>query len=334
MFKYASTALLVWLLTSGFVSTAHAVACGDSVTTSITLTSDLHCTSGYAALEVFANDVTIDLNGYTLSGTSGLAGVQVQGYKNVTVTNGSMRGFFAGVNANQSTALRVNNVLFYEVGFGVVNNAGNDAAISKNQFVRAQIGVSMRNSLIHTSASNNLIDDNEFYQAGIGINICGDHADNNTITHNLIWKTIDYGIQLTQSDKTTIANNRILETGSTAIRLSNSSRSDIQRNTLAEGDTGLSILAQATSPCLVSGAKRSYKNVIAANSVMAFQTGVRLGLGLTNSDEVLRNTLIDNKIYDDGVGIYFASDAHDNTTSNAFQGTFTPIVDYGVDNSY
>lgn len=330
----AIAAVVAFLLTSSLAATAHALSCGDGITTSVTLTSDLHCPSGFAAIEVYANNVTIDLNGYTLSGGSGMSGILLHGFTKLTVKNGSIRGFFAGVNANRTTSLTVRDVLFFDVGFGIASNAGNQALIENNQFVRAAQGISIRNSDSSTSANNNVINDNEIYQATIGINICGDRADANVITNNLIWRTTDYGINLIQSDGNKIIRNRILETGNTAIRLSKSSYADIASNTLREGRIGLNILPDAASSCLDKGSPRSYKNVVRGNYALEFQSGVELGLGAVTSSQVFVNTLVDNKLYDNDVGIFFHSDAHRNTTSNGFQGTTTPVIDHGVANTY
>lgn len=333
MFTKSTIVLLASLLANIFFSTAQAAACGDAVTSDITLTADLHCSSGFTALEVFANNVTIDLNGHILSGTSDLAGILMHGYKNLTVTNGSILGFYAGVNVNHTTSLKVNNITFYDLGSGVSSNAGNNAIIEKNKFIRTDTGIAISNNDAETQSNNNLINNNEFYQARIGIQICGAHADYNAITNNLIWKTKDYGIHLIQSDNSKIVNNRILETDDTAIRLSDSSYSTIKTNTLKEGRTGLSILASATTPCMM-GTTGSYKNNVTGNYLLEFKTGIQLGLGQSSSAQVLINSLKNNKVYDDDVGILFETDAHDNITANGYQGTTTPIIDYGVNNTY
>ena len=334
MRKPATATILFLLLAGGLGSTAQAVNCGAGITSSVTLTSDLNCTSHYAAIEVFADNVTIDLNGYTLSGTADMSGIHLNGFDNLTVKNGSIRGFFAGVNANRTTSLTVKDVLFYEVGSGVTSNAINKASIKQNQFVRTAHGISIRNAEAGTSSNDNVISNNEFYQANVGIHICGDRADSNVIAHNLIWKTADYGIHIVQSDKNQIFGNRILETGDSAIRLRNSSYANIKANTLKEGRIGLDILANANSSCLSSGSQQSVKNDVTVNHAAEFEIGVQMGLGIHTSAQVLRNDLSENKLYDNDVGIYFHSDAHRNTSSDAYQGTITPIVDDGVNNTY
>jgi hypothetical protein len=71
--------------------------CGQTITQSLTLGADQTCTG--QGLIVGADGVTIDLAGFTLSGDGGTDefGIDVNGHTNVTITNGTVRGFFDGV---------------------------------------------------------------------------------------------------------------------------------------------------------------------------------------------------------------------------------------------
>lgn len=118
-FKYAKI-VLVLLASSLLIPTAQALSCGDSVVGTVVLTSDLDCSSGYTALEVANNNVTIDLNGFTLSGSRDLSGININEYDNIAIKNGAIKGFWVGINSSRSDELNVNNVTFYEVGNGVI----------------------------------------------------------------------------------------------------------------------------------------------------------------------------------------------------------------------
>lgn len=325
------------LLSSIYSHSSIALSCGDAVTSNVTLTADLNCTSGYRALEVFANNITINLNGFTLSGSSDLAGIYVSGYNNVTIRNGSIRGFWAGINTGRSDGLRVHSVTFYEVGSGVIVSQGNSSNIYDNDFIKTTsqaVYITNRSSAL--TASNHTINNNEFYRARIGIEICGDRADRNTLTNNLIWKSPDWGIHLNHSDRNVLNNNRVLETGGAALRMNNSSYNRVEGNSFREGGhTGISLLAQAGDACLDSGPNASYKNLIRRNHAIGFSTGAVIGLGVNNLGNVVKNYIVENKLYDNDTGIFFNRDAHyNNATGNAYQGTTTPISDIGVANSY
>lgn len=88
------------------------VTCGGAVSGNVVLTADLQCTN-QGGLVVMGDNTTIDLNGHTIVCTSGsscglqsyvngspaLAGISMNGYKNVTIKGpGTISGFNVGVN--------------------------------------------------------------------------------------------------------------------------------------------------------------------------------------------------------------------------------------------
>jgi parallel beta-helix repeat protein len=328
---------IIFVLTVSHSPILLALSCGDAVTSDTTLTEDLHCTSGYVALEVFASNVTIDLNGFTLSGTADVAGIRSSGYDSLTIKNGSIRGFWVGVNTGRTNDLEVSSITFYEVGHGVIISQGNNADIHDNDFIRTRNqGVFIVNRGQKETANRNIVNNNEFYEAQFGIEICGDQSDNNIITNNLLWKTVDYGIHLNHSDHNILRNNRVLDSDGTALRLNNSSYNRIESNSLREGaQTGISILAKAGDACLASGSTKSYKNTVLNNHSIGFETGIILGLGVSKNANVMNNLISGNKIYNNHLGILFNLDSHNNNAvNNAYQGTIVAIVDEGVGNLY
>lgn len=315
-----------------------ALSCGDGVYGNITLTEDLHCDTGYVALEVFQSGVTIDLNGHTISGTSDLAGIQLIGYKNVSIKNGVIKGVWAGVNSTRSNYLSVSNMMFYEVGTGVIITEGNLGTVTGNDFININgNAVSLKVWDSARTANKNTISNNEFYRVGTGIQVCGDQADYNIISDNLIWKSRDRGIDLNAADRNSIEGNRILETSSGAgIRLNNASYNTFTNNSIQSGGhVALSILADAGGACLNTGAKRSVKNRAIGNLMSEFSTAIVMGLGVSSSTHVEGNGLLDNRIYNNTLGILFQSDTRSNyARDNDFSGTTTPVNDYGVNNYY
>jgi hypothetical protein len=79
-------------------------------TTSITVGTVTGPCSG-DGIVVDANSITINLNGKTLTGSGGDAGVHEDGHSGVTITNGSVTNFFSGIlvsggSSNKITAIR------------------------------------------------------------------------------------------------------------------------------------------------------------------------------------------------------------------------------------
>ncbi|MFF4189767.1 right-handed parallel beta-helix repeat-containing protein [Nonomuraea sp. NPDC001831] len=72
-------------------ATTTAVACGDVLTTDTTLTADLTCPAG--ALTIGADDVDLDLNGHTITGSGTGNGLKATGRQGTTVRNGTITGF-------------------------------------------------------------------------------------------------------------------------------------------------------------------------------------------------------------------------------------------------
>lgn len=76
-------------------------ACGDHLTTSTTLTADLHC-EGQQGLTIASesNGIVLDLGGHSLTG----AGISVGRADNAVVRNGTISDSDGGVSAGNSTA--------------------------------------------------------------------------------------------------------------------------------------------------------------------------------------------------------------------------------------
>lgn len=312
---------------------AYAVNCGDYVATNVVLTENLECSTGHTALEVVNNNVTIDLNGFILSGPSELAGIRVVGYDNLTVKNGSIKGFWAGINSSHSEKLDVSKVTFYEVGHGITIHAGNKARIQDNDFIKTRssaVSISVRDKSF--TANQNLVSRNEFYRVAGGISICGAQAEKNVLSDNLIWKSSDYGIHLNHSDRNQIYRNRILESvDSTPLRLNNSSYNEVNDNTFREGPhSGISILGNAGDACLDKEYSFSGKNHVTDNQISGFISAVRIGLGFGDPRNVDGTRILDNRITDNNIGIYLQTDSRNTTIrGNDFTNTTTPIIDNG-----
>lgn len=98
------SAIVVFILMGGLIvlstSTVYAaVACGDLIIAKTKLESNLDCSEYEGdALVIGADDVTIDLNGYTiLSNGTDYAAIFGAGFSRITIKNGAIYGFEVGV---------------------------------------------------------------------------------------------------------------------------------------------------------------------------------------------------------------------------------------------
>ena len=170
-------------------SHAFGQSCGDWVGGTVVLSGDLHCTSGWVALGVGDDNATIDLNGFTLSGTSSMFGLDVAGQANVTIKGpGRIAGFQIGVRGGHNTNLRVENVRFDSVLEAISDNHGHNIAIVNNEFIGiGGTAISIRTTTIHgRHAKDGVIDGNWFDGGDIAVDLCGMNTYGHTIKNNRV----------------------------------------------------------------------------------------------------------------------------------------------------
>ncbi|MFN2557501.1 MAG: right-handed parallel beta-helix repeat-containing protein [Nitriliruptorales bacterium] len=200
------------------VAEAAALECGTLITEDTVLTADIgpcgddvshpgqHVPGGHG-LVIGADNVTLDLNGHTIFGLGGpvvlhqAAGVKVNGHSNVTVKNGTVRGFFHGVHVQNGSHNKVVDIrsLDNTTGNGIVLQNVTDSQVMRNTVINSGgfggISVfdgratdqlddlpSARNMIAH-----NLVDqaDNRTTTSGISLENGSDHrVINNTVTNS------------------------------------------------------------------------------------------------------------------------------------------------------
>jgi parallel beta-helix repeat protein len=109
---------------------ATAPSCGDTLTASVKLTSDL-VGCGAAGLIVGAAGITVDLGGHTLGGTNApnSVGIANSGNANVKIANGTISGFHTdGVAIHHAAGNRLSKLTVRGIGSGGKNNEA-DAGI-------------------------------------------------------------------------------------------------------------------------------------------------------------------------------------------------------------
>jgi parallel beta-helix repeat protein len=255
-----------------FAQTA-ALSCGDTITVDTTLEADLtDCRSN--GIVIAADDITLDLNGHTISGDGKLVrrcprrqpcdmGVFNDRHDGVTVRNGSLRGFAVGV----------------LVG-GVRGNRLVGLSSARNQSFGYVIADSSRTAIRDSSGNDNPRPDgdglgvfmshdlrivhNSFRRNGqIGIHI--EDSTDNLIQGNEFVHNGDFGI-FVQADGNQVRGNHCVRNGA-GILVGPGSRNVIAGNRISGGGEGIAI-------------EEGRGNVVARNVVARTRrSGVRLGIG-------------------------------------------------------
>lgn len=168
-----SVAVAMLGLIPGPVAAGGPLACGDLITTNTTLTSDLDC-SAYAGdgLDIAADNVTLNLGGYTIWGWTGddsFSGVYNGGYTGVTVRHGSIRNFQYGVYAYYTNHVAVR-------GVRVTNEAVDPSSIgiyytyvSNSIVTKSRVNAGGQDGIYLEDGAHNEISWNVVSHAGTGI---------------------------------------------------------------------------------------------------------------------------------------------------------------------
>ena len=193
-------------------------------------------TSGNA-IEIQANNVTLDLNGYKLGGLGAGDGTDANGIfalqrKNITIKNGIVRGFHRGIYLRDFSP--------YTTSSGhVVKN------ILADQNTTWGIEVA---GLGNTVADNTVVDTggSTFTAAAWGIRVAGSGAK---VTDNAVSSTTSttsnaFGIYLADADRSLVQNNTVTDSigapgNSFAIFMTSTTGVFLRNNNLANADWGL-----------------------------------------------------------------------------------------------
>ncbi len=181
--------------------------CGTEITGDATLDRDLAC-DRRPAFVVTADDVTLDLGGHTVSGdlnASGTGpGIVLRGVSGVTVRNGTVRHFDAGVVIEGGSGNVVENLTVEdnlgdpgsEYGDGIVVNESRHNRVLSNVVLRNGpfSGISLGERAQHNEIRDNTVADNNMSHLGrpdaggqtMGIRIEGPEANRNRIIANVV----------------------------------------------------------------------------------------------------------------------------------------------------
>ncbi|CAN5249182.1 hypothetical protein BH18ACT4_BH18ACT4_04550 [soil metagenome] len=167
-------------VTSATGAAARAVNCGQVITRTTRLRADVGPCSGDGVV-IGADGISLDLNGHRIFGTPGpgdgqQAGVRLPSRTGVTVRNGTVSDFDAGVVLDRGQDNTV-------TGLTVSDNRGPD-----DLFLTAELGDGI---ILLNSAANSIID-NVVTNNGVydGIGALGPDADDNVISGNTVTDTV------------------------------------------------------------------------------------------------------------------------------------------------
>jgi parallel beta-helix repeat protein len=293
-FASAMLASLVCLFAlPGEVVRANHVNCGDVITTDTVLDADLTCAG--PGLIIGADNITLDLNGHTLTGLctptcGGPDGVRVNGHSGVTIMNGYITGFLFGIRLIGASDNLIDHVVTTDNAFnGISLFSGSDS-----------------NLVTHCDSSNN---------TNFGI-IMTNGSDDNVVQHcaligNGTGVFVGGGPTGGPSFRNHIAQNRSRDNRQ-GIHLRNADENLIERNVVAANDLGILIS---------EGADR---NVVQHNIVNhSGRDGLLVDLaimpGFTEPDD---NQFVRNRLHGNGTsGDPGARDISDHTTGDGALGT-------------
>lgn len=273
---------------AGPASAAH-VACGQTITVSTTLDSNVGpCATG---LVIGADNVTLDLNGFTIRGTPATGegpGVDVTGRTRVTVRNGTITDFDAGVAITDGSGNTV-------TAMTLVNNRGGDTDFGD--------GVAVFTSTRNTISYNRVYNNGPY--SGISLVASSNNVvENNQIADNNQSPTNTSGIRLenvgrTASNSNTVRSNLVQGSGLDGIQLfAGASDNIVSRN--------LSVQNARDGITAFAGANR---NVIEDNQTRFNGAGRFPGTGIfirgaagpfpaPSNNVIRRNTSTDNVVFD------------------------------------
>jgi parallel beta-helix repeat protein len=215
----SASSTLSWDITLTLTTGPDTVDCGQPITRSVTLTTDLDCTED--GLIVAFPNITIDLGGHSIvgAGTEGHAGINnAAGHDDVTVRNGTIANFGTGLVFPSADGTRLSGLL--------VTDSTND-------------GVTLDNSVVSTvrniTARGNGSD-------GFELNNCGGCLVKNNLAEGNGADGIELGGGDSLQGSNTLFRNRSQLNGGDGIKIGGSSKLNVLEENKAESNDGAGIV--------------------------------------------------------------------------------------------
>src|SRR6266542_4459588 len=194
-----------------------ALACGDTISRSVVLTTDLKCSGD--ALIVQASDITIDLGGHTITGPGAgsptwpqpnlaSSGVKISGQRGVTLKNGSFRSFSSAVFLDNTTDSHIEAIDARANYYGIYLKSATNNEVSRSTFRGNIYGLTLYHSHKNTLAENDSSAQTHFSPGGYGIYMYS--SNDNMVVGNTFKQNDNWGIWLSDSKNNVFYHNNII----------------------------------------------------------------------------------------------------------------------------
>ncbi|MBA3750867.1 MAG: right-handed parallel beta-helix repeat-containing protein [Nitrosopumilus sp.] len=205
------------------------LSCGQVIKESVKLSANLDCKTD--GLIVGSDGITIDLNGFTISGPgvkSSKVGLMLANNDDVQVTGtGTIKGFQAGVLNTGGSDNKISKVAFTENEIAIFNTGAKNTVIEDNQMISNSIGMASHSSS-GTKLHGNMLTNNQL--AGVTlVNSAGNELDLNTIRGSVNGVFFDG-----QSTKNNVNTNTIVENSGVDINNGNGLPTNINQNVFTD----------------------------------------------------------------------------------------------------
>lgn len=211
------------------------------------VTNDFSATTG-SAIAINADNVTVDLDGHTVTGGSGGDAIENQNnHSNISIKNGRIVAvtgryhiFFQMTLAASSGKFEVQDLVMSEPGDGVYIQCG---ILGGTSFARAVV---RRNTVVDAgdyaiglyTADNSRVEDNDVRDSTLsGIYLW--YTTNSVVVGNNVASGLSAGILLDSSTNILIVDNTITRNTGSGIDLTNSSANTIERNNVSYNSYGI-----------------------------------------------------------------------------------------------
>ena len=308
----AIVAFSLSLLTAPDVTEAAHLSCGQMITSNTELDADLDCESSVThGLIIAANNVTIDLNSFTITGGVSFFGVQSVSFDNVKIENGTIKGFNFGVFVDIAENVKLENLVIRDTllhGIRVANSSSvtienlslfgppRDMTMGRAILLQAVDGFTVDNVDVHgyfggvlifpltggVANTDGAVTNSTFSDtSGVvlvnatNVEISGNHISNCTIPLN----TFCTGIVVTRSSEIEVKNNYVHDNFSGIVLVNDVTDSQISANHVFD-NTGVGINLVATIP-------GSTDNEIKSN--ITFGNTIDLAHGVSSSPNEWKN---------------------------------------------